>query len=244
MIKIRNYDSMIRSWFDGFENEKRIDFILSKVASFSKDAESILDIGCGQGDALIWFNNKLSLNSCLGIDISERVISLMRKRSLDAVNADANYPLPFRDESFDIITLVSLLEHLEKQKETLNEVHRVLKPDGRVIIQIPNPYFPFDLHFFLPLWGYMPSSYLRKKYLEIANSKRNFYVNYISKRKLIKFALASDLKLIYTYSYHFPESLVPRSFRFWYSVYSRVRLSKVFPMGHICVFTKITESLK
>jgi len=54
------------------------------------------------------------------------------------VMCDANYPLPFRDESFERVIMVHVIEHLYRPYECLREIYRVLKNGGRLIIICPN----------------------------------------------------------------------------------------------------------
>jgi len=56
----------------------------------------------------------------------------------DKVLADANYPLPFRDNVFDEVYLVHVIEHLLRPYECLCEVKRVLKKNGIVKVVVPN----------------------------------------------------------------------------------------------------------
>ncbi|RLI83715.1 MAG: hypothetical protein DRP01_08875 [Archaeoglobales archaeon] len=56
----------------------------------------------------------------------------------DLVMADANFPLPFRDNAFEEVTIVHVLEHLDNPIQVLEEVKRVLKPCGKVKIVVPN----------------------------------------------------------------------------------------------------------
>jgi len=56
----------------------------------------------------------------------------------DKVVADANYPLPFRDNVFDEVYLVHVIEHLVRPFELLCEVKRVLKKNGIVKVVVPN----------------------------------------------------------------------------------------------------------
>jgi SAM-dependent methyltransferase len=57
---------------------------------------------------------------------------------IDGVN------FPFDDESFDVIIVVDMLEHLEDDKQFMNELERILKPGGRIILNTPNhkPFSP------------------------------------------------------------------------------------------------------
>ena len=52
-------------------------------------------------------------------------------------------PLPIADETFDAVFSLSTLEHVYELDDTLEELHRVLKPDGRLILSIP---FLFRVH--------------------------------------------------------------------------------------------------
>ena len=46
--------------------------------------------------------------------------------------------LPFADASFDLVTCTEVIEHLEHYRQTLREMHRVLKPAGRLVVTTPN----------------------------------------------------------------------------------------------------------
>lgn len=53
--------------------------------------------------------------------------------------ADLNQPLPYDDHAFDYITCPEGLEHIENYHLVLREFHRILKPEGKVIVSTPNP---------------------------------------------------------------------------------------------------------
>jgi SAM-dependent methyltransferase len=81
-----------------------------------------------------------------GIDISTRAVSAARKRypELEAIEADARY-LPFPDAHFDAALSPSTLDHLRDRAEVataLADLHRVLRPRGRLIITLDNPVNP------------------------------------------------------------------------------------------------------
>lgn len=52
--------------------------------------------------------------------------------------ADLNYPLTFRDELFDTILALDVIEHLWDMDTMLKESYRILKPNGRLILTTPN----------------------------------------------------------------------------------------------------------
>jgi len=53
---------------------------------------------------------------------------------------DKNTKLPFRDNFFDIVFAFEVLEHLQFPEKIINEIKRVIKPDGIILISLPNDY--------------------------------------------------------------------------------------------------------
>lgn len=81
----------------------------------------ILDIGCG--------NNKKHPDA-IGIDFSP-------DSDADFVHDLNTFPYPFKDDEFDLIYMVSILEHLDNVYKVLEEVWRITKNRGKVIIFSP-----------------------------------------------------------------------------------------------------------
>jgi ubiquinone/menaquinone biosynthesis C-methylase UbiE len=91
---------------------------------------SVLEIGCGSGELSKY------LKSYNGIDISES--------SCKFIVGDAQ-KLPIKDSSIDLILLLDILEHVD-DKIVIDEVYRVLKPSGNVIITVPGFMFLWSQH--------------------------------------------------------------------------------------------------
>jgi SAM-dependent methyltransferase len=64
-------------------------------------------------------------------------LSLFKAR-VPAVRLDLNSALPFPSESFDYVTFIEGIEHLERPFDALGEISRVLRPAGRLILSTPN----------------------------------------------------------------------------------------------------------
>lgn len=96
-----------------------------------------LDAGCGGR----------KLPGSTGMDI-------LALPGVDSVHSFNNIPWPFAGNSFDLVFLNHALEHVDDVVAVMNEVHRVLRPGGRAVIQVP--YFrcadayndPTHTHFF------------------------------------------------------------------------------------------------
>lgn len=97
----------------------------------------VLDLGCGAGNVSALYREK----GCrvVGLDISENAIELAKKQGIEAREWDLNkMPLPFREESFDVVILSDVLEHIVAPISLLKEIKRILKRGGKLIISVPN----------------------------------------------------------------------------------------------------------
>lgn len=101
---------------------------------------SVLDVACGAGD---WLAAVAASGATVsGIDISERAVSICRQRMPDGeFHTGPAEILPFPDCTYDLVTCLGSLEHFLDQPAALAEMVRVMKPDGKVVILVPNAGF-------------------------------------------------------------------------------------------------------
>ncbi|MGN6380207.1 MAG: class I SAM-dependent methyltransferase [Gaiellales bacterium] len=101
---------------------------------------SLLDIGAkwgGLGDHA----RRAGLDiAYTGLELNQRNVDAAARLGLDVRLADADQPLPIPDAGYDVVVCLELLEHLTSPARLLVEVRRVLKPSGRAIVSVPNPY--------------------------------------------------------------------------------------------------------
>ncbi len=90
----------------------------------------VLDIGSGIGEFLEYYPDSV------GIDVNRDCVGFCVAKGLKCFHADV-YSLPFMDNSFEGILLNNILEHLEKPDDAFSEIKRVLKNDGRLLIELP-----------------------------------------------------------------------------------------------------------
>lgn len=98
----------------------------------------LLDVGCGDGDVTAEIRS-LTGARVTGVDVSEVAVESSKRRGLEAycVNVNDN-ALPFDDESFDVVYLAEVIEHLVRPDHALREIRRVLRPGGHLIVSTPN----------------------------------------------------------------------------------------------------------
>ena len=106
-----------------------------------KQKDRILDVGCGNARDLITLA-KRGMN-CTGIDMSEGMINGGKKDiekknlKIDLLIGSAT-ELPFDDEIFDKIICSEVIEHTPAYEKTVEEMLRILKKNGRIVITTPN----------------------------------------------------------------------------------------------------------
>ena len=96
-----------------------------------------LDVGCGDGQtAGVWLRNY----GCdyVGVDISKNAICYANELGLNALAIDDVGKLPFDSQSIDAAICIEVLEHLFSPQSALLEIKRILKPDGIVLVTVPN----------------------------------------------------------------------------------------------------------
>ncbi len=93
----------------------------------------LLEIPAGEG-ALAWQLHKLGYEVTAG-DIDP---NFFKVHLLPCIKIDLNLKFPIESESFDFISCIEGVEHLQDQFEFVRECHRVLKPEGLLILSTPN----------------------------------------------------------------------------------------------------------
>lgn len=101
------------------------------------DDRLVIDVGCGEGITLEKLGAENPHRVIVGIDALQENVDICRQRGLPARAGDV-YRLDFAPSSVDAVLLAEVIEHLERPGEAVREIHRVLKPGGRVIIVYPN----------------------------------------------------------------------------------------------------------
>ena len=116
------------------EFERRLAFLRHEVRA----GDRALDLGCGAGD----FTAALAQAGAVvvGVDVAQAAIERARARhpSLDFRLVPIEGPLPFEDNSFELVWASEVIEHVADTARWLSEVRRVLVPAGRLLVTTPS----------------------------------------------------------------------------------------------------------
>jgi len=102
----------------------------------------ILDIGCGPRGSLEWATEAARR---VGLDpLADRYLDLgIDEHAMEYCSARAE-SIPFPDESFEIVSSLNSLDHVDDLDATLNEITRVLVPDGSFLLEVEFGHRPTD----------------------------------------------------------------------------------------------------
>ncbi len=118
-----------------------------------KGRPRILDVGCGTGANLEML---ATFGAAEGVDISADALMFCRARGLQDVKLSEAERLPYEDNSFDLVTVLDVVEHFDDDLAGLREMRRVLRPGGYTLIFVPA---------FMFLWGVQDDiSHHRRRY--------------------------------------------------------------------------------
>ncbi len=140
-----------KKFFDEVERfrYKAQPFMRELVGFYRFKGKKLLEIGCGLGTDLLQFARGGA--EVTGIDLSPVSIDLVKRRfaledyPVDAQIADAEN-LPFDENTFDVVYSFGVLHHTPNTNKAVDEVYRVLKPGGEIIIML---YHKHSLHVWL-----------------------------------------------------------------------------------------------
>lgn len=137
----------IQSMFDSIANKYDM---LNRLLSFRRDVAwrkkaikklcidenmLVLDLACGTGDMVVELKRQVKGVRVIGADFSKNMLNIARQKGVNVplVAADAHF-LPFKADTFDRIMIAFGFRNVVDKKRGLENLHRVLKPNGRLCI--------------------------------------------------------------------------------------------------------------
>jgi SAM-dependent methyltransferase len=145
-------------WFVG--RRRIIRALLDRALPRTDSPRAVLDIGCGTGATLEHLSR---YGDATGVDADPSAVAFCHERGLAQVS-QAEAPFEFADGSFDLVTALDVVEHVDDDVGLFREINRLLKPGGRALVTVPA---------FEALWGAQD---------EISDHKRRYRVRQLHER--------------------------------------------------------------
>ncbi len=208
------------------EDLKRMNFIVDQVVQHTSKDAKILDVGCGNGNMSL----ALGAKGCevLGIDISPEAIDYAQER-----NTYSNVSFAVKDvntlvangKKYDAIVCSEVLEHLPHPEKLLQEIRKLLTPNGVLVVTVPNGKGPRErlvtqpvqwLHAHQPkLWSMLTrvKASLGYKNTTTQSLAENLqHIQFFSRKALRKLATVEGFEIKTWKSANFIEAVFPLSF--------------------------------
>ena len=144
--------------------------------------KNLLDVGCGSPASCMKDASFLRfLGYGQGIDIVPRKIEFPFK--IGSIT-----DIPFPDKSFDVVTAIEVMEHIDNPLEAFKEIHRVLKKGGTYVMSTPN-----NTKFFLTFWWFWEKSFGQEwHHTHLTEHRKEEWLEMIKKTGLFKIVKVVD----------------------------------------------------
>jgi SAM-dependent methyltransferase len=160
-------------------------------------AHSVLDVGCGSGSVLAALRSP-SRRLC-GVEMSPDAARSLQALGIEGYAVDLETDrLPFNDAEFDVVLCYDVLEHVFAPSRLLQEIRRVLRPDGTALLCVPNTLNLFNRLVFLA------GEYV--DVMDISHRSQDLFSNHIrlfSKGLFERFLAANEFSVVERH-YYFP----------------------------------------
>jgi len=126
-------------------NIKRYDHVYITISPYITKDSRILDVGCAIGGFLDFLKDK-GYKNLYGIEPIIEYVNMAKNMNIKVGNI---YSIPFADDSFDLVILDQVLEHLSAPNLAMKEIRRVLDKGGLCYISVPDVERYNALYFYL-----------------------------------------------------------------------------------------------
>jgi ubiquinone/menaquinone biosynthesis C-methylase UbiE len=177
--------------------DRRVEIILGMLPKLGPGA-ALLDVGCLEGTLTRLYAERVGTQRVHGVDMAGTEAA--RRKGVEAIAFDLNSgaALPYPDASFEVVVCIETLEHVLPTDRLLAEIHRVMKPGGTGIIDVPR--LDSFLNAGLLLLGYQPPGIecsRERRYGSInRESVLTGHVAYFTRRALLEMLEAAGFRIL------------------------------------------------
>jgi ubiquinone/menaquinone biosynthesis C-methylase UbiE len=150
-------DSVASCFPQAYEERRRADDFFEFFPEALKprqflSGKTVLDFGCGYGGRTVAYAERYNAEEVIGVEVFRNVVGLCQEfaahlnahRCQFLLSTQESIPLP--DSSIDIVVSYDVFEHVEDPQQSAKEIHRVLKPGGKVLVVFTPFYGAFSHH--------------------------------------------------------------------------------------------------
>jgi ubiquinone/menaquinone biosynthesis C-methylase UbiE len=158
-----------------FKHELRTEKERIDITVELAEGDNLLEIGCAGGEITANLSKKIA--NVVASDISLTYLKKAKKNAPSGkfVRLDI-HNLPFDDESFDCVVCTEVLEHVYSPYKALDEIHRILKPKGSLILSVPNNMT------FSRIFGHL----MKRKEQYISLDKMDMHINFFDTGSILE----------------------------------------------------------
>jgi len=117
-------------------NNNSIHGWLHRLPAGNGSGRKLLDVGCSSGEKLQTFRKRGF--EVFGVDMAADAIKRANDRFGDGFSCGKLEDVHYESDSFDVVRIDNTLEHIQKPKELLQEIRRILRPGGLLLVYVPN----------------------------------------------------------------------------------------------------------
>jgi len=140
--------------------------LINLIDSPTDEVINVLDVGYGCGATLLQIKNQYKNANLYGIELNEKAGSIASLFANVLIGNIEEMELNYPDEFFDYIIFGDVLEHLYNPWEVVRRMRKYLKPDGKIIVSIPNVmHFSLIKHLINGYWTYADSGLLDRTHI-------------------------------------------------------------------------------
>lgn len=119
-----------------YDTNRRLQVIFEELLTEDLREKALLDAGSGTG----WFSREAIVRGAkvVSLDVGENILAQVAKKCDSKRIVGSVLDIPFEDEHFDVVLSTEVIEHSPDPKKAVQEMHRVLKKKGILVLTVPN----------------------------------------------------------------------------------------------------------
>ena len=147
--------------------------------------KKVLDVGCGTG---LLLEKYIENNKTIGIDNNKESLQIASKKGIKIKVFDLEKKLDFPNEDFDLVICKDVLEFIFHAEQLLDEMIRITKKDGFILLHIPNEFTIRD-----QIGIAAGKGIIKKRWYRNSNELNNPHIRFFTQKSLVKITQSKNL---------------------------------------------------